>query len=72
MFTGSLDIESKKILSKVLDKVTTKKVYIGCSGNFTFDKIASKKGFKVYSNDISLYSNIIGYTVLNKTFNFLK
>ena len=68
MFIGSIDKHSKIIVSKLLESISSKKIYVGCSGNFTFDRIAFYKGFKVHSNDVSLYSTLIAGIVQNKPF----
>ena len=37
-----------------------KDVYVGCSGNFTIERIIADLGFRVHSNDVTLYSSAIG------------
>ncbi|EMO57785.1 hypothetical protein LEP1GSC161_0345 [Leptospira santarosai str. CBC1416] len=39
---------------------------MGCSGNFTTDRILSGLGYKVHSNDVSLYSKLIADIILNE------
>ena len=71
MFIGSIDRDSRLAVEKVLDsvdKTKTPNVFVGCSGNFTFDRIAAAKGFRVYSNDVSLYSRLIAALVCNEEF----
>jgi hypothetical protein len=71
MFVGSLDKDSciavERILSTV-NKVKYPNIYVGCSGNFTFDRIASFYGFNVYSNDVSLYSRLVAAIVQKESF----
>ena len=74
MFIGSIDKPSRMICENILDKVDrTRKpdVYVGCSGNFTFDRIAAAKGFRVHSNDVSLYSRVIAGIVTGERFPFV-
>jgi hypothetical protein len=71
MFIGSIDTDSRIAVEQVLhsiDKVKHPNIYVGCSGNFTFDRIASFYGFGVYSNDVSLYSRLIAAIVQNEKF----
>ena len=74
MFIGAIDKPSRMICENILDKVDKSKkpdVFVGCSGNFTFDRIASAKGFRVHSNDVSLYSRVIAGIVTGERFPFV-
>lgn len=64
MFTGTLPEEVKRVLYNLL---LNKKqdVFVGCSDNFTADKLLSTMGLKVHSNDVSLYSKLISDILLN-------
>lgn len=73
MFIGSIDKPSRMICENILDKVDRRKkpdIYVGCSGNFTFDRIAVAKGFRVHSNDVALYSRVIAGIVTDDRFPF--
>ena len=73
MFIGSIDKPSRTICENILNRVDKKKktdVYVGCSGNFTFDRIASSMGFRVHSNDVSLYSRVIAGIITGDRFYF--
>nr|WP_143254844.1 hypothetical protein [Anaerovibrio lipolyticus] len=42
-------------------------VYVGCSGNFTVERILAKKGLtNIHSNDVSLYSCAVGNYLVGK------
>lgn len=74
MFIGSIDKPARMICENILDKVDKSKktdVFVGCSGNFTFDRIASAKGFRVHSNDVSLYSRVVAGIVTGDRFPFV-
>ena len=74
MFIGSIDKPSRMICENILDKVDKNQksdIYVGCSGNFTFDRIAAAKGFRVHSNDVSLYSRVIAGIVTGERFPFV-
>ena len=71
MFIGSIDKPSRMICENILASVDrSRKVFVGCSGNFTFDRIAAAKGFQVYSNDVALYSRVIAGIVMKERFPF--
>lgn len=65
-FTGTTPPEVKLILHDLMKNVKQKNVYIGCSGNFTTDKLMASMGFDVHSNDVSLYSKLIADIILNE------
>lgn len=74
MFIGSIDKPSRMICENILNKVSLAEkpdIYVGCSGNFTFDRIAAAKGFRVHSNDVSLYSRVIAGIVTGQRFPFV-
>ncbi len=73
MFVGTTPPEIRLLLQDVLtNRVTgsSKKeeeaIFVGCSGNFSTDKILAGMGFKVHSNDVSLYSKLIADIILKK------
>jgi hypothetical protein len=71
MFIGSIDQQSRIIVNRILDRVDMTRfpaVWVGCSGNFTLDRIAAAKGFQVHSNDVSLYSALVAGIVTGKPF----
>jgi hypothetical protein len=72
MFIGSIDKPARIMCDNLLQKTVGRlsEVYVGCSGNFTFDRIASARGFRVHSNDVSLYSRVIAGIVTDKRFRF--
>jgi hypothetical protein len=58
-FIGAIDKDSRIGVGQVLSTLSPTEnpdIYVGCSGNFTFDRMAAVSGFKVHSNDVSLYS----------------
>lgn len=66
MFTGTTPPEVKIVIQDILSRTKETDVYSACSGNYTNDKYASVMGFKVHSNDVSLYSKVISDVVLCK------
>ena len=64
MFTGTTPPEVKLLLQDLMTNAGCRDVYIGCSGNFTTDKIMSAMGYRVHSNDVSLYSRLIADLLL--------
>jgi hypothetical protein len=65
MFTGTTPPEVKLLLQDLMKGVKGKDVFIGCSGNYTTDKIMSAMGYTVHSNDVSLYSKLIADLLLD-------
>ncbi len=64
MFTGTTPPEVKLLLQDLMKGVEKKDVFIGCSGNYTTDKIMASMGYDVHSNDVSLYSKLISDLLL--------
>lgn len=65
MFTGTTPPEVKLLLQDLMRGVKGKDIFIGCSGNYTTDKIMSAMGYTVHSNDVSLYSKLIADLLLD-------
>lgn len=65
-FTGTTPQEVRILLHDLMKNVEQKSVYVGCSGNFTTDKLMASMGFDVHSNDVSLYSKLIADIILNE------
>ena len=63
MFVGTTPQEVRLLLQELL-KNEKDEVFVGCSGNFSSDKIISRMGLKVYSNDVCLYSKLISDILL--------
>lgn len=64
MFVGSTPPEVRLLLQDLISGSKKKEVFVGCSGNFTVDKIMSKMGFNVHSNDVCLYSKLVADVLL--------
>lgn len=70
-FIGAIDKDSRIGVGQVLSTLSPTEnpdIYVGCSGNFTFDRMAAVSGFKVHSNDVSLYSRIVAAIVQGNEF----
>lgn len=66
-FIGSVPPEARAILVDILSKIEkSRDIFVGCSGNFTIDRVLSGLGYKVHSNDVSLYSKLIADIILNQ------
>ena len=58
----------RALISEISRKWQGLPVYVGCSGNFTVERILSKNGIKnVHGNDVSLYSCAIGNYLTGKS-----
>lgn len=61
MFRGSIPTAIQQILAETVKKWNLKNLYVGCSGNFTVERVLVNFGeYKIYSNDVTLYSAVIG------------
>ena len=61
MFYGSVPAEAQAIMNKIVKMWDVSDIYIGCSGNFTLEKFISPLGrFNLHSNDVTLYSLMLG------------
>lgn len=66
MFVGTTPPEIRTLLQDLMNGTKGKDVYIGCSGNFTVDKIMAKMGYDVHSNDVCLYSKLVADLIMGK------
>lgn len=66
-FVGSVPHEARAVIADALKpyrdmpEPERPNVYVGCSGNYAIDKICAQRGFRIHSNDVSLYSSLIGF-----------
>ncbi|USK77852.1 hypothetical protein LIT31_27030 (plasmid) [Peribacillus frigoritolerans] len=60
MFVGSINQDLRCLVSETTRYWESDHIYIGCSGNFTIERILKGRDFKLHGNDVSLYTNAIG------------
>ena len=60
MFVGAINHRIRTLLHNERSVLAGRSICVGCSGNFTIEKILSPLGVEIHSNDISLYSTLIG------------
>lgn len=61
MFIGSMNSEMRNVINELCDRWENREVYVGCSGNFVIERILFARGItKIHSNDVSLYSCLLG------------
>jgi len=61
MFVGSINSKIRNLICSERKIFQGKSVCVGCSGNFTVEQILQDLGCRIWSNDISLYSSLIGH-----------
>ena len=62
MFYGSIPKDVQMILADTVKNWGCSDIYVGCSGNFTVEKlIAPLRKFNLHSNDVTLYSYCLGH-----------
>lgn len=64
MFTGSVPQEARTLFQGLVDSIGKREFYIGCSGNFSVDKVIARLGGVVHSNDVSLYTKLVADILL--------
>lgn len=62
MFHGSIPASLRSIISEHVRDWRTDDVFVGCSGNFTVERVvnAARPDVKLHGNDVTLYSCILG------------
>lgn len=70
MFFGTIPKPALDISAKIIKSWDCRSIHVGCSGNFTFERMfsAEKMPFDIHSNDVSLYSGLIGHIAAGKPF----
>ena len=61
MFVGAINSKVRDLIFSEREIFRDRQVCIGCSGNFTIEQILSGLNCRIHSNDISLYSSLIGF-----------
>jgi len=60
MFVGSINSKIRNLIFTEKKIFQGKKVCVGCSGNFTVEQILQGLDCEIWSNDVALYSSLIG------------
>lgn len=60
MFVGSINQDLRCLVSETTRYWDLENIYVGCSGNFTIERILKGRDFKLHGNDVSLYTSAIG------------
>lgn len=61
MFKGTLPSKGVMIVSNIVKDWNCKRIFVGCSGNFTIERtISSVINCPITSNDVTIYSSYIG------------
>ena len=62
MFLGSINQHVRSILAEMSPAFKGRAVFVGCSGNFTVERVLQSCGVtQFHGNDVSLYSSAIGH-----------
>ena len=70
MFFGSIPADVQTIMANNIKEWNCTDIYVGCSGNFTVEKVISPlKKFTLHSNDVTLYSYCLGKYLSEEYFN---
>ena len=64
MFVGSINRDVRAMLAEIAPSWKGRPVYVGCSGNFTVERVVHAAGLtEMHGNDVSLYSCALGSTL---------
>lgn len=66
MFIGAINSKIKSLLFTERQIFKDRRICVGCSGNFTVEQILQGMGCQIWSNDIALYSSLIGNYLADK------
>ena len=69
-FVGAINDKLRKFFHTRAHILEGRTCYIGCSGNFTIEQIITRvcPSATLHSNDVSLYSSVIGHMLVNSPF----
>ena len=61
MFQGTMPSSAIKIINKIAKEWDCKRIYVGCSGNFTIERsLSNVVSCPITSNDVTIYSSYLG------------
>lgn len=66
MFVGAINSKVRDLIYSEREIFRGQKVCLGCSGNFTIEQILFNLDCRIHSNDIALYSAIIGFHLIGR------
>jgi hypothetical protein len=66
MFVGSINSKIRSLIFTEKELFRERNICIGCSGNFTVEQILQGLDCRIWSNDIALYSSLIGNHLADK------
>lgn len=67
MFVGSINSKIRNLIFTEKKLFSERNICVGCSGNFTVEQILQGLDCKIWSNDIALYSSLIGNYLAGKS-----
>jgi hypothetical protein len=69
-FIGAINDKCRKFFATHAALLEGRDVFIGCSGNFSLEQILTTRAAsaRLYSNDISLYSSVLGHLLAGQPF----
>jgi hypothetical protein len=67
MFVGSINSKIRNLIFTEKKIFQGQKVCVGCSGNFTVEQILQGLDCRIWSNDVAMYSSLIGSYLAGKS-----
>ncbi|MCL6442558.1 MAG: hypothetical protein K6T83_03705 [Alicyclobacillus sp.] len=68
MFVGTINEDLRALISDAVKEWDVQDLYVGCSGNFTIERMLKDSGFRMHGNDVSLYTCTIGEYLVGRDF----
>lgn len=69
MFHGSIPSDMRRIVAEVLSGTKPQRSFVGCSGNFTVERLLWASGrTEIHSNDVTIYSSFLGWYLAGQDF----
>lgn len=60
MFVGSINAKIRNLIFTEKSLFSERNICVGCSGNFTVEQILQGLNCRIWSNDVAMYSSLIG------------
>lgn len=73
MFQGTIPTKALKIINQTVKEWDVKRIFVGCSGNFTIERaISNVINCPIVSNDVTIYSSYIGKFLAGESLDCLR
>lgn len=67
MFIGSIPKPLRSLIHEHVKQWSVPEIYVGCSGNFTIERVVSEFGLPIHGNDVQAYTTAIAKWAMGET-----